>query len=72
MIKKSTLTILGLLFLFQSFAQPDNNLIPCRLGDRFGYCKSDKSIVIAFKYQEAGIFTDGLAKSKTQWKIRMD
>ena len=50
------------------FAQNENSalpdLIPYRKGDKWGYCDKNKKIVLPCKYDDAKIFSEGLAAVK--------
>jgi hypothetical protein len=54
--------VFGLFFNQTVSAQDDVRLIPCRKGDKFGYCDINKKIVIEPKYDFSAVFIDGLAR----------
>jgi len=43
-------------------------LIPCRVGDKWGFCDRNGEIVIPCKYDHVGFFSEGLACVKLNGK----
>lgn len=60
-MKNITIFLLFCFWSFCSFAQ-NADLIPYRKGDKWGFAKPDKTILIPCKYEEVGDFSEGLAK----------
>jgi hypothetical protein len=59
---KKLLVLIGLAPLFVlTFTAMGNDLIPYRLGNKWGYCDNLKKMVIAPQYFDAKPFSEGLA-----------
>jgi hypothetical protein len=43
-------------------------LIPYRMGDKWGFCDANKKLIIQVRYEEVLLFTDGLARVKLNGK----
>ncbi len=48
------------------------SLIPYRVGDKWGYCDTNKKILIQPLYDEVGFFNEGLAAVKVNGKLFID
>lgn len=57
--------------IFPLSAQKKMSLIPYRNGEKFGFCTSDKKLVIPCKYDEVSLFNEDLAavKSDEYWGV---
>lgn len=66
MINRKLYSVLFLLLTSSVYAQqPDMLLIPYREGNLWGYARADKKVIISAKYDDARLFSEGLASVKT-------